>query len=181
MPLLTANLIVLWSASRHIYDEKDAPARTWAIVPGTYVENGWPGTPLRARLAPAAELLKRGVVERVLVSGRVYPEHDEPAAMRAYLESLGVPSEKIIEDRAGDRTFLTARNARDVFGIRDAIVCTNPFHLARSVFLLRRLGVDAVGVRGRPLPRLNWNTRRKWAQREALARVLAVWDTTPAP
>lgn len=177
MSLLAANLYVLLSARPHLYDVGDVPARTWAVVPGALVRDGWPGLVVQRRLAPAAALFAAGRVQKVLVSGKHDGSYNEPAAMRAWLVDNGVPEAQIVEDGAGWRTFLTARNAREQLGIRDAIVVTTEFHLARSVFLLRRFGIDAVGVPATPGTYGRW-TRLKWQTREVAARGRAVWDVS---
>lgn len=177
MSLLVANLYVLQSARPHLLAADARPEREWAVVPGAHIRDGWPTLVLRARLEPAAQLLLDGRVQRILVSGRTGADYDEPAAMRRFLESVGVPTDRIVEDPNGARTFLTAKNARDDFGITSAVVVTNPFHLPRATFLLRRLGVDAVGLPARPLPDLAAGVHAKWQVREVFARVRAIWDT----
>jgi len=147
------------------------------VVPGAFVRDGWPGRVVQERLAPAAALFAAGRVQRVLVSGKHEGSYDEPAAMRAWLVQEGVPEDRISCDGAGWRTFLTAQNAHEHLGVRDAVVVTTAFHLARSVFLLRRFGIDAVGVPA-ALGAYNRRTRLKWQTREVFARARAVWDVS---
>jgi SanA protein len=60
--------------------------------------------------------------------------------------------------------------AARLFGVRDALVCTQRFHLPRAVLLARHHGIDAVGIAA---------DRRRYARigrnvaRERLARLLA--------
>jgi SanA protein len=63
--------------------------------------------------------------------------------------------------------------ARNVFGIRGLVVCTQAFHLPRAVFLAQRAGIDAVGLKvGADLR----ETGVYDLARESLATVRAVID-----
>jgi SanA protein len=133
----------------HIYEDVDSvPGREVALVPGCRVySDGTPSPALADRLATARDLYLAGKVRKILVSGdHQAPEYDETNAMRRWLTERGVPSRDIYLDHAGLRTFDTMARAALVFGVEEAIVCTQRFHLARSVFLARRSGIDAVGV-----------------------------------
>ena len=143
-----------------------------AIVPGARVhEDGRPTVALAERLDTALHLYRAGVVEKILVSGDPdAPEYDEVVAMDRYLAAAGVPASDRLRDPAGRRTIETMQNAWAVFGIDRAAICTQEFHLPRALFLARRAGIDAVGVKpvseqGRPSLRLE--------VREFLARTLA--------
>jgi SanA protein len=124
------------------------PERFVAIVPGASVTSkGQPSAVLLDRLETARQLYLRGKVRRILVSGdnrtRYY---NEPQAMRHWLTAHGVPDRDIYADYAGYRTLDTMERAAQIFQVREAIVCTQAFHLHRSVFLARQAGVDAVGM-----------------------------------
>jgi len=58
-------------------------------------------------------------------------------------------------------------------GVRDAVICTQRFHLHRSVFLARQAGIDAVGV---VADRPGYRPRHKDLGREVLARYRAATD-----
>jgi SanA protein len=82
------------------------------------------------------------------VSGDHRPDvYDEVEAMRRWLLKAGVPSDRVLVDRAGLRTFDSMVRAAAVFRVKRAVVCTQAFHLPRAVFLARRAGIDAVGLR----------------------------------
>ncbi len=84
---------------------------------------------------------------RILVSGdHGTGSYDEVNAMRRYLEGHGVPAEHIFMDHAGFTTYDTLYRAREVFGVRRAVVVTQRFHLTRSLFVADALGIDAEGV-----------------------------------
>ncbi len=71
--------------------------------------------------------------------------------------------------------------ARGVFGVRDAVVVTQGFHMPRALFLADEAGIDATGLTA---DLQGWGVQgRKSEAREVLSRVKAVADAildTPA-
>jgi vancomycin permeability regulator SanA len=141
----------LWVDGRavgHVYAEADVPAAPVALVLGAEVYPG--GTPspfLAARLDIARRLLVAGKVKAILVSGdHSRWEYDEPGAMQVYLIARGVPASQVVLDYAGFDTYDSCARARRVFGVRQAIVVTQSYHIERAVALCRQLGVEADGV-----------------------------------
>ena len=65
------------------------------------------------------------------------------------------------------------RRLREQFGVRSAIVVSNPFHVARCVFLARAAGLDASGVEAPYGHDYSAGTMAKNHGREVLARVKA--------
>jgi SanA protein len=119
----------------------EVPRRAWAIVPGAFVfKDGTPCDVLADRLAAGLLLVQAGVVERVLVSGGP----DEVGGMHRWLRERGVVD--VVEDPGGLRTWLTMTRAVAEFEIDAAVVCTQRFHLPRSLYLARAAGIDAVGL-----------------------------------
>lgn len=175
--LLLANLWVRMEARPYVVSAREAEGRELVVVLGAAVRGETPSPVLERRLALAAQLFHDGKAQRILVSGkREPPWYDETRAMRRWLLDQGVPAESILEDPLGYRTYETFRRARDEYGIARCLVVTNAFHIERSVFLARRLGIDALGV---PTEDEGFSTRSrlKWGAREAIARARAVWDT----
>lgn len=175
--LLLAAQMLTWQASRGRISESSshAPARTVAIVLGALVyRSGRLSETVEDRVACGLALYQNGKVRRVLVSGdHGRKDYDEVNAMGAALLRGGVRREHLFLDHAGFRTLDSMDRARRVFGVRDAIICSQRFHLPRSVYLARRLGIDAVGVvsdRRRYRGELYNNVR------EPLARAAAVLD-----
>jgi vancomycin permeability regulator SanA len=124
-----------------------APAPV-AIVLGAGVDgNGNPSPFLSERVGVAAELYRAGRVRALLMSGdHSRTDYDEVAAMSAAAQRLGVPAAAIVLDHAGFDTYSSCYRARSVWGVERAVVVSQPFHLARAVWLCRRLGVDAEGA-----------------------------------
>lgn len=119
----------------------DVPRRGWVIVPGAFVfKDGTPSDVLADRLAAALLLLHTGRAERVLVSGGP----GEVEGMLRWLRERGVAD--VVGDPGGLRTWATMQRAAEVFNIRGAAVCTQRFHLPRSLYLARAAGIDAVGL-----------------------------------
>ena len=163
------------SATRIVRRVADAPARTVAIVLGARVyPDGSPSPMLEDRLETARALYIAGKVRRILVSGDHGTRgYDEVNGMHRWLVRHGVPERDVFLDHAGLRTLDTMARAAKVFGVRDAIVCTQEFHLARAVFLARHAGIDAVGIVS---DRRRYGTEGASRFRELFARSRAVLD-----
>ncbi len=138
-----------------------------AIVPGAYVfPDGTPSDMLADRLAAALALWRDEKAARVLVSGGP----DEVAGMRAWLERRGVTA--VDSDPGGLRTWATMRRAAAA-GIGRAVICTQRFHLPRSVYLARAAGIEAVGL---VCDARRYVAERANISREACARLRAWMD-----
>lgn len=157
-------------------DLESVPEREVAIVPGCRVfRDGTPSPVLVDRLATARELYQRGLVKKILVSGdHRAPEYDETNAMWQWLVERGIATEDVFLDHAGLRTLDTMMRAKQVFGVSEAVICTQQFHLARSVFLARRSGIDAIGINA------DRRTYERWARdrvREFFAKTVSFVDS----
>ncbi|MCB0112811.1 MAG: YdcF family protein, partial [Caldilineaceae bacterium] len=131
-----------------IYTVDDAPSGRVAVVFGARVyASGRLSAMLRDRVETAVQLYEAGKVQKILVSGdnsSVY--YNEPDAMAAYAIERGVPAEDVQPDYAGLRTYDTCYRAHAVFGLDEAILVTQRFHLPRAIFTCEQLGIDVVGV-----------------------------------
>lgn len=175
--VVAANVGVQRSAAPYSYEHAaEVPARPVALVLGARVwADGRPSHVLEDRLHAALTLYQAGKVGRILVSGdgsgRNSPS--ETRVMASWLTARGVPKELVQEDPAGFRTLDSMVNARDRFAVHGAVICTQRFHLARSVVLARQLGIDAIGLVS------DRRVYRKWVVnelRELVARPVAVAD-----
>jgi len=122
-----------------------------ALVLGNTVGPGnRPQPRLRIRLEAALALYRRGGCRMLMVSGGVEEDgRDEAAGMKQWLVDRGVPADAIVEDRHGDNTRASARNAHawlDAHGQRSVVVVSQYFHLPRARLAIRQEGlVDAGG------------------------------------
>ncbi len=146
--------------------------------------DGSPTPVLRDRVITGAELYFAGKVEKLLMSGdNRFVDYNEPAAMRDYAVSLGVPEDAIVLDYAGRRTYDTCYRARDIFELESVILVTQGFHLPRALYTCNALGVSAVGVEAdqrtyRRRSLAYWHTRETFA---TLVAILEVHLLRPLP
>ena len=176
--LLLPRLLTSWYAYNKTFSQVDAaPPERVAIVFGAGLwRDGRPTPVLRDRVATAASLYFAGKVEKLLMSGDNRSDsYNEPLAMRDYAVELGVPAEAIVLDYAGQRTYDTCYRARDIFGIRQAILVTQAFHLPRALYTCNKLGVRAIGV---PADRRIYRNYSLfvWNMREVPATLVALWE-----
>ncbi len=174
----------LYSMNR-IYESEEAPASRLAIVFGAGLRrDGSPTAVLRDRVETAAALYFSGKVEKILMSGdNRYEYYNEPGSMKEYALSLGVPETAIVMDYAGRRTYDTCYRAKAIFGVEEALLVTQGFHLPRALFLCNALGIDSYGIeannnsyRGRSL--MIWTIREQVA---TLGAFIDVYLSNPLP
>lgn len=174
---LIPQVIMSWYARDRIFSAENAPFRRVAIVFGAGLwRDGSPTPVLRDRVATAAELYFTGKVEKILMSGdNRFVYYNEPAAMREYALQLGIPAEDIVLDYAGRRTYDTCYRAKAIFGLSQATLITQGFHLPRAVYTCNFLGLGAIGVPAdrRSYPRISL---MYWRLREVPASLVALWE-----
>jgi vancomycin permeability regulator SanA len=166
--------VAVATRGRSYTDVASVPARSVAIVPGSPVARGMPAPLLRARLEGAVSLYQNRRVKAILVSGNDTTASPEVTVMRAWLLNHGIPARAIWADDRGTRTRETMRRAAELFGIADAIICTESVHVARALYLAKASGIDSVGL---AIP-TTLSESPKWQAREALKTTLAVIEST---
>lgn len=168
-----------WQAADRVLTAAQAPARDVAIIFGAEMyASGRPSPYLRARLDLGVELYRAGKAKVLVVSGDNAPEHNrETTNMKRYLVEKGIPASRVVEDEHGLDTYDTCVRARDVFGVTEALLVSQRYHLHRAVATCRAVGVDAVGVGDVSVKRASgrWD---EFAQRELGANLKMVWDLT---
>lgn len=126
----------------------DVPTHRVAIVFGAGIyPDGTPTPYLSNRIETAVQLYKMGRVQLILMSGdNSTTHHNEPIVMQHYAVKLGVPPSAIAVDYAGYDTYDTCYRAHYIFGLRDATLITQGYHLPRAITTCKRLGLDVTGV-----------------------------------
>ncbi|MGB9672964.1 MAG: SanA/YdcF family protein [Anaerolineales bacterium] len=184
LPILS-RLYIYGKVKEKIFAVDTVPASQIAIVFGAGLNHaGQPTTVLRDRIDTAVRLYQTGKVTKLLFSGDNRTEnYNEPLSMKIYAISLGIPEDSIILDFAGRRTYDTCYRAKEIFGVENAILVTQRFHLARALYTCQELGIQSTGVpadihRYRPMILFLWNIR------ETFASMIAIMDlkiTHPQP
>jgi len=138
-------------ARNHIYTVASVPHNRVALVLGCKVQkNGKLSESLASRCDMAIELYKARKVNKLLMSGdNRFIRYNEPEHMRNYAIEQGVPAKDVVTDFAGRRTYDSIYRAKHVFGLNQLTVVTQDFHIDRSLFLCKIIGVDACGVPAR--------------------------------
>jgi SanA protein len=175
--LVGANLLIPARSQSRIYHSVDTvPPAKVAVVLGTskYLPGGRTNLYYRYRIEAAAALYHRGKVRFLLLSGdNSQKDYDEPTQMKNDLIAAGVPPDRLYLDFAGFRTLDSILRAKHIFGLTEAIVVSQQFHLERAIFLGDAHGLRLTGLAARDVSGRN---RLRVQVREVAARVMAVWD-----
>jgi SanA protein len=157
-----------------LHDEaamKAQHAKVGLVLGALVSDDGKPYPNLRSRLDVAADALKAGYVDKLIVSGdNRFVDYNEPSAMKRYLvQEHGIDAEKIQPDFAGRSTYESCERLAKVFKVKETIIYSAGSHLPRAIYLCRHFGVEAYGVAGA----LESNNA---GRREPLAAVKAIFN-----
>lgn len=164
------------NTSAYLYDEIDTvPAQNTVIVLGASVHSDGRLSPiLKDRVDTALQLYRQKKVSQFLLSGdHKTDDYDEVNAMSNYLQARGVPKQKILLDHAGFDTYDSMYRSQAVFGIDRAIVVTQKFHLPRTIFIARNLGLEYTGFEAASR---SFHVGNRVLGREKIANFKAVWE-----
>jgi vancomycin permeability regulator SanA len=185
--LLALKVYVAVTTGRYCYDQiAKVPFHRVGLVFGAAVRPGGRLSPMLAdRVNAAIELYRAGRIHKLLMSGdNSQVNYDEVSAMRQYALDQGIPAEDISLDYAGFSTYESCYRARAIFGVRDVVLVTQQFHLARAVYTCQELGVEAVGYSVRDWGVYSNRVLSFYTLRETLATIKALWQvhiTRPLP
>jgi SanA protein len=151
------------------------------VVFGAGLWSGKPSPILEDRIQAAIALYRAGKVSKLLMSGdnRAH-SYNEPDAMRDAALRAGVPAQDVAVDYAGLRTYDTCWRARGVFGVKQAVLITQDFHIDRALLLCRRMGIAAEGL-AVDTRRFGIQDRARWSLRELPATYAALFDVVRLP
>ena len=117
------------------------------IVLGSGMVGDKPTPILEDRLIKGIELYNLGVTDKILMSGdhgRV--EHDEVNLMKKYAIERSIPSNNIFMDHAGFSTYETMYRAKEIFKVEKVVLVTQEYHMYRSIYIARKMGIEAYGI-----------------------------------
>lgn len=135
-------------ANKYITSIENVPKSDAALVLGALVYKSGNVSPILSdRLDIGMEIYNNDKAQKLLLTGdHGRKDYDEVNAMKRYAMNNGVSEVDIFMDHAGFSTYESLYRARDVFGAKKIVIVTQKYHLARAVYIARKLGIDAYGV-----------------------------------
>ncbi|MGH1434088.1 MAG: SanA/YdcF family protein [Lewinella sp.] len=124
------------------------PPQKVGLVLGTskYLAGGQINLYYHYRITAAQQLFEAGKVQFLLLSGdNGTKEYNEPAQMKEDLVALGIPADRIYLDYAGFRTLDSVVRAKEIFGQKSFICISQPFHVARAIYIGQQHGLEVSG------------------------------------
>jgi len=143
-----------------------------AIILGAYVyDNGQPCPMLVDRLLTGIAVYNEQLTGTILLSGDHGTRgYDEVNAMKIYVFNKDIPKEDVFLDHAGFSTYDSIIRSLKIFEVEKAVISTQEYHLARAVYIARKSGIKAYGIKAdlRNYPKSEMS---RYIVREWLARI----------
>jgi vancomycin permeability regulator SanA len=151
---LWLSTVLISPYSQYILSTDDGAALQSKHVPVGLVlgagitKHGKPYRELQARLDVAAEAMKKGEIDKLILSGdNRFKKYDEPGAMKNYLlKTKHIAANRLQVDYAGRSTYESCERAAKVFGQTRLIIISARSHLPRAIYLCRHFGIEAYGL-----------------------------------
>ncbi len=148
--IISITISVVNSYKKYIYNIEDIPSGNDAIIVlGAGVRaDGTPSDILADRLETSLKVFEAGLGNTFILSGdHGREEYNEVRAMKEYIMDGNVDEKLIFMDHAGFSTYDTMYRAKEIFKVDKAVIVTNEYHLPRALFIARKLGIEAYGVK----------------------------------
>ena len=117
------------------------------VILGAGVRGNNPSPMLEDRLITGIDLYNKGISNKIIVSGDHGKKYyDEVNVMKNYLQENGIKSENIFMDHAGFSTYDSIYRTKEIFKVKKIIIVTQEYHLYRSLYLAKKLDIEAYGV-----------------------------------
>ena len=121
------------------------------IVLGAGVLGNKPSPMLEDRLLEAINLYNNNVSNKIIMSGdHSRKDYDEVNIMKNFAIEKGIPSENIFMDHAGFSSYESIYRAKEIFGVKKAVIVTQKYHLYRALYIANKFGIEAYGVGSDP-------------------------------
>ncbi len=138
------------------------------LILGAGLWSGKPSPLLRDRLDTGIELYKDKIAPKIVMSGdHINKNYDEVNAMKKYAIEKDVLSSDIFMDHAGISTYDSIYRIKNIFNAKKIVIVTQEYHLYRALYIAKKLGVEAYGVKANS-PKYSGDIKREI--REILAR-----------
>lgn len=156
---------------RYIINLNDLPKNNDVIIVlGAGIKkDGTPSDILADRLKTSIEIFKFDCANAFLLSGdHGREDYDEVGAMKKYILKYNIDEKVILLDHSGFSTYDTMYRAKGIFQVKRAIIVTNEYHLSRALYIARKLGIDAYGIKS---DKRRYNLMNNYKKREMLAQL----------
>ena len=143
------NLVTIFTTVNNVKDINDIQdfEADCVIVLGAAVWGTEPSPMLKQRIEKGVEVFEAGSADYLLMSGSgLSKNYNEPETMAKYAVNMGVDEELILKDYYGVRTYDSIWRAKYVYGYEKVIIVTQSYHLNRSIYIAKQLGMEAYGV-----------------------------------
>lgn len=118
------------------------------LILGAGVWGNSPSHMLEDRLLEGVNLYNKGISSKIIVSGNHRDEqYNEVKVMKDFLIAKGIPSKDIFMDHAGFSTYDSFYRAKYIFKVKKLVVVTQKYHLYRSLYIAKKLKLEAYGVK----------------------------------
>ncbi|MFN8356217.1 MAG: ElyC/SanA/YdcF family protein [Spirosomataceae bacterium] len=168
--------VVYQTRDTNYFSIKNLPSNDVALVLGTSksLPSGKENLFFKYRMEAAARLYLEGKVKYLILSGNNDSEYyNEPNDMKRYLLRMGIPSEAMMLDYAGFRTYDSILRCKEIFKQERFTIVSQGFHNSRALFLAKEYKLNAVAFAAQDAPQ---NYSFKTLVREYLARPRALLD-----
>ena len=168
---ITINIYVVLRTKKQIItiEDNDLKDIDCILVLGAGIRNNKPSPMLEDRLKTSMEIFNNKITDRILVSGDHTEEnYDEVNVMKKYLIENNIPSEKIFMDHAGISSYDSIYRAKKIYKANRIIIVTQKYHLYRSLYIAKKLDIEAYGV---VADKREYQNQSKRDIREFLARI----------
>lgn len=147
---ISITISIINSYKKYIYNLEDIPSGNDAIIVlGAGIKkDGTPSDILADRLETSLEVYKSNLGNAFILSGdHGREEYNEVRAMKDYIMKDNIDEKIIFMDHAGFSTYDTIYRAKEIFKVEKAVIVTNEYHLPRALYIARKLGIEAYGVK----------------------------------
>ena len=148
--IFSLNIYVVNSTKNEIVKEENVSnieGVDCILILGAGIWGDKPSPMLEDRLKEGITLYKKGTTKKIIMSGdHSREDYDEVKIMKEYAESEGVSSEDIFMDHAGFSSYDSVYRAKEIFGVQKMIIVTQKYHLYRSLYIAKKLGIEAYGI-----------------------------------
>lgn len=169
---LCINLYMISYTREYIIEEEENNTYNYdciTVLGASVRADGTPSLMLRDRLDKGIDLYYKQLSKKILMSGdHIYFDYDEVNTMKRYAIEKDVPSNDIFMDHAGINTYDSMYRLKEIYGVKKTVIVTQNYHLYRSIYIARKLGLEAYGIEASPI---EYSGQFHRDIREILARV----------